>query len=196
MSPVPMMNEMSTPTVYLEAQILKCARILEREGKYVPDISMAGGFINETQMFKAIAMSNFGNGPLIKSITMVRSPLTAAMKALYYCELAEKGRLPRDFANKYGNNPEKFFIAAEELKTGYGGKVGKEIPWSAVGVYAYLSERLGLGLKQMLAGTRKFKLNLIDRGDIASMSKLAAEVTGIPMLHELEEELFEVILTS
>jgi len=117
MSPVPMMNEMSTPTVYLETQILKCARILEREDKYVPDISMAGGFVNETQMFKAIAMSNFdGDKPFVKSITMARSPLTAAMKAQYFCELAEKGRLPRDFANKYGNSPEKFFIAAEELK--------------------------------------------------------------------------------
>ncbi|RCV64824.1 Glutamate synthase domain-containing protein 2 [Methanophagales archaeon] len=196
MSPVPMMNEMSTPTVYLEAQILKCARILEREGKYVPDMSMAGGFVNETQMFKTIAMSNFGNGPYIKSITMARSPLTAAMKALYYSELAEKNRLPRDFANKYGNDPEKFFIATEELKTEYGSKVGKEIPWSAVGVYTYLSERLGLGLKQLLAGTRKFKLDLIDRGDIASLSKLAAEVTGIPMLHELEADLFEEILVS
>ncbi len=196
MSPVPMMNEMSTPTVYLEAQILKCARILEREGKYVPDMSMAGGFVNETQMYKAIAMSNFGNGPFIKSITMARAPLTAAMKSLYFTELAEKGRLPRDFANKYGNDPKKFFIAAEELKTEFGSKVGNEIPWSAVGVYTYLYERLGIGLKQMLAGSRKFKLDLIDRGDIASMSKLAAEVTGIPMLHELEADLFEEILTS
>ena len=196
MSPVPMMNEMSTPTVYLEAQILKCARILEREGKYVPDMSMAGGFVNETQMYKAIAMSNFGNGPFIKSITMARAPLTAAMKSLYFTELAEKGRLPRDFANKYGKDPEKFFIATEELKTEYGSKIGKEIPWPAVGVYTYLYERLGIGLKQMLAGSRKFKLDLIDRGDIASMSKLAAEVTGIPMLHELEADLFEEILTS
>ena len=195
MSPVPMMNEMSTPTVYLEAQILKCARILEREGKYVPDISMAGGFVNETQMFKAIAMSNFdGDNPYVKSITMARSPLTAAMKALYFTELAEKNRLPRDFVNKYGNSPEKFFIVADELKTEYGDKVGEEIPWSALGVYTYLSERLGLGLKQMLAGTRKFKLDLIDRNDIAALSKLASEVTGIPMMHEVEQDLFEGIL--
>jgi hypothetical protein len=68
--------------------------------------------------------------------------------------------------------------------------------WSAVGVYTYLYERLGIGLKQMLAGSRKFKLDLIDRGDIALLSKLAAEVTGIPMLHELEADLFEEILTS
>jgi len=198
MSPVPMMNEMGTPTIYLEAQILKCARILERAGKYVPDISMAGGFVNETQIFKAIAMSNFGDGkgPFVKSITMGRAPLTAAMKALYFTELAENGRLPRDFANKYGNNPEKFFIVAEDLKKEYGSKVGNEIPWSAVGVYTYLNDRIGLGLKQLLAGTRKFKLNLINRSDIVALSRRASEVTGIPMMHEIEAELFEEILTS
>lgn len=32
--------------------------------------------------------------------------------------------------------------------------------------------------------------------DIAALSKLASEVMGIPMLHELEAELFEEILTS
>ena len=74
--------------------------------------------------------------------------------------------------------------------------MGKEIPWSAVGVYTYLSERLGLGLKQLLAGTRKFKLDLIDRGDIAALSRLASEVTGKSMMHEVEAELFEEILTS
>lgn len=195
MSPVPMMNEMSTPTVYLEAQILKCAQILKKKGKYVPDISMAGGFINEMQMFKAIAMSNFGDGPFIKSITMARSPLTAAMESLYFCELAEKGKLPKDFASKYGNKPEEFFIAAEELRAKYGDKVGKEIPWPAVGVYTYLSERIGIGLKQLLAGVGKFKLELIDRNDLAALSKLAAEVTGIPMMHEVEADLFEEILS-
>ncbi|MFQ6053615.1 MAG: glutamate synthase-related protein [Candidatus Bathyarchaeia archaeon] len=34
MSPVPMMNEMSTPTVYLEAQVLKCAQILKKKGRH------------------------------------------------------------------------------------------------------------------------------------------------------------------
>jgi hypothetical protein len=196
MSPVPMMNEMGTPTVYLESQVLRCAQILKRKSKHVPDISMAGGFINETQIFKAIAMSNFdGDNPFIKSITMARSPLTAAMKSIYFTELSKENKLPRDFANKYGDRPEKFFIATEELKTKYGGKIGTGIPWSAVGVYTYLSERIGLGLKQLLAGTRKFKLDLIDRSDIATLSRLAFEVTGIPMMHEAEAELFEEILT-
>jgi hypothetical protein len=37
---------------------------------------------------------------------------------------------------------------------------------------------------------------LIDRGDIAALSKLAAEVMEIPMMRELEAESFEEILTS
>jgi len=49
MSPVPMMNEMGIPTVHLEALVLKCCEMLRRKGRHVPDIVMAGGFINETR---------------------------------------------------------------------------------------------------------------------------------------------------
>ena len=65
-SPVPMMDESGVPTVYLEAFVLKCLLTLKKHGKHVPDVSMAEGFINETQIFKAIAMSNFGAGPFVK----------------------------------------------------------------------------------------------------------------------------------
>ncbi len=54
MSPVPMMDEMSIPTVYLEAIVLKCAQILKKKGRYVPDLIMAGGFINETQISRQL----------------------------------------------------------------------------------------------------------------------------------------------
>ena len=193
MSPVPMMNEMSTPTVYLEAQILKCAQILKRKGKYVPDISMAGGFISETQIFKSIAMSNFGDGPLVKAITMARAPLTATMKSSYFVELAEQGKLPRNFANLYGSEPKKFFIAAPELEKKYGEKF-KDIPWPAVGLYSYLVERMGGGLQQLMAGTRKWKLDLINRDDLVSLTERASKVTGIPTPEELESDTLEQIL--
>ncbi|MEM3629752.1 MAG: glutamate synthase-related protein, partial [Candidatus Bathyarchaeia archaeon] len=103
MSPVPMMDEMGIPTVYLEAIVLKCAQILKKKGRYVPDLIMAGGFINETQIFKAIAMSNFGDGPFVKAVLMGRSPLTAVMKASYFKQLAQEGKLPKAFAERYGN---------------------------------------------------------------------------------------------
>ena len=193
MSPVPMMDEMGIPTVYLESIVLECARMLKKKGRYVPDLIMAGGFINETQILKAIAMSNFGDGPFVKAVLMGRSPLTAVMKASYFKQLAEEGKLPKAFADKYGNTPDKFFIAASELKQKYGERF-KEIPWEAVALYTYLTDRIGVGLKQLLAGARKWKLELINRNDLMSLSELAAKVTGIPMPHEAEKDAVERIL--
>lgn len=193
MSPVPMMDEMSTPTVYLEAQVLKCAEILRKKGRHVPDVIMAGGFISETQMFKAIAMSNFGEGPYVKAILMARAPLTAVMKSSYFVELAGKGKLPRSFAESYGTTPEKFFIATPKLKALYGERF-KDIPWEAVGLYSYLNERIKVGLQQLMAGARKWKLNLLDRSDLVSLTERAAKVTGIPLVEDAEADAIERIL--
>ncbi|MEM0314847.1 MAG: glutamate synthase-related protein, partial [Archaeoglobaceae archaeon] len=194
MSPVPMMNEMGIPTVYLEALVLKAARILKEKGRYVPDISIAGGFISETQILKAIAMSNFGDGPLVKTVTTGRSPLTAVMKSEYFIKLAKEGKLPKSFTEAYGDKPERFFALAGEFKAKFGDKIGTEIPWSAVGLYSYVY-RMSIGLKQLLAGMRKFRLELADRNDLAALSPLASEVTGIPMMHKVDERLFESILS-
>ncbi len=193
MSPVPMMNEMSTPTVYLETQVLECAKILDEEGKYVPDISIAGGFIQETQILKAMAMSNFGDGPYIKSVTMGRSPITAAFKGSYFADLAEEGNLPSKFEDKYGGKVEDFFVTISELKDRYGAKT-EEIPPGAIAVYTYLSDRLGTGLKQLLAGTRKWRLELAGRDDLASLTERAARVTGISMMDEVEDDVYGKIL--
>ncbi len=193
MSPVPMMDEMSIPTVYLETWVLKCARILEKKGRHVPDLVMAGGFISETQIFKSIAMSNFGNGPLVKAVLMGRSPLTAVMKANYFRQLSEEGKLPRTFANRYGETPDKFYIAAPELKEQFGERF-KEIPWEAVGLYTYLSDRVGVGLQQLLAGARKWKLHLLERKDLMALSERAAKVTGISLAEEAEQDAIDRIL--
>ncbi|RLG70767.1 MAG: FMN-binding glutamate synthase family protein, partial [Methanobacteriota archaeon] len=164
MSPVPMMNECATPVVYLEAQMMKCVELLKKKGRYVPDLAMAGGFVNEAQIFKAIAMSNLGDGPTVKTISMARAPITAVFKGGYFAELAEKNKLPKSFAELYGTNPEQFFITAHEIKRKHPeAKLGKDIPWSAVGLYTYFTDRIGVGLKQLMAGCRKFKLNLLDR---------------------------------
>ncbi len=194
MSPVPMMNEMGIPTVYLEALVLKAARMLKDKGKYVPDISIAGGFINETQIVKAVALSNFGDGPMVKSVTTGRAPLTAVMKSEYFVKLANEGRVPKSFAETYGDKPEKFFALADDFKAKFGEKLGSEIPWSAVGLYSYVY-RMSVGMKQLLAGMRKFRLDLVSRDDLAALTPLASEVTGIPMVHKIDEKLFENILS-
>jgi glutamate synthase domain-containing protein 2 len=193
MSPVPMMDEMSIPTVYLEAIVLKCAQILKKKGRHVPDLVMAGGFIEETSIFKTIAMSNFGDEPLVKGVLMGRSPITAAMKSHYFKLLAEQSKLPKSCADRYGTDPRKFFIATPTLKAEYG-KRFSEIPLEAVGVYTYLTDRVGVGLKQLMAGARRWKLDLLDRNDLMSLSERAAKVTGIPTVEEVEKEAIEKIL--
>jgi len=193
MSPVPMMDEMSIPTVYLESWVLKCAQILKKKGRYVPDIIMAGGFMSETQIFKAIALSNFGDGPLVKGVLMARSPITAVMKSSYFVELAQTGKLPKSFAEEYGNMPDLFFVATPTLKTEYGERF-KDIPWEAVGLYSYLTERVKVGLMQLMAGARKWRLDLLDRSDLMALTERAAKVTGIPLAEEAEADTVERIL--
>ncbi|MEI6632188.1 MAG: glutamate synthase-related protein [Chlamydiota bacterium] len=193
MSPIPMMQDCSTPTIYLESIVLEAVRILRENGKYIPDIAIAGGFVNETQIFKAIAMSNFGGGPYVKAIAMARAPITAAMKADYFTKLAEAEGLPPQFRARYGDNPENFFITMTELRARFGKAVGKELPWTAVGEYTYF-DRLRVGLQQLIAGCKKFNLNLIDRRDLASLTPLARDVTGVPMIHEYERKAFADIL--
>jgi hypothetical protein len=193
MSPVPMMDEMSIPTLYLQALVLQCAQILKKKGKYVPDLVMAGGFIEETSIFKTIALSNFGQGPLIKAVLMGRSPITAAMKASYFKQLSQEGKLPKNFVEKFGATPDKFFIATPELKAKYGERFG-EIPLESIGVYTYLTDRVGVGLKQLMAGNRKWNLGLLNRGDLMSLSTIATQVTGIPLAHEVENDAVQKIL--
>lgn len=195
MSPVPMMDECGTPTVYLEAQVLDCLNILKEGGMHIPDILMAGGFNNETQIFKAIALSNFGNKPYVKAIAMARAPLTAVMKATYFAKLAEEERLPRSFAEKYGKTIERMFITSTELKQKYGERFSK-LPAGAIGLYTYLNDRIGIGLKQLMAGCRKFKLDLLDRSLLASLTERAHKVTKIPLLEDVDRDIMVQILTD
>jgi hypothetical protein len=188
-----MMDEMSIPTVYLEAIVLKCAQLLKKKGRYVPDIIMAGGFISETQIYKSIALSNFGDGPFVKAVLLGRSPITAAFKGSYFKQLSEEGKLPKAFADRFGATPDKFFIAVPELKAEYGERF-KEIPYEAIAVHTYLTDRIGVGLKQLLAGSRRWKLDLIGRNDLMSLNETAAQVTGIPMANEVEKDAIEKIL--
>jgi hypothetical protein len=53
---------------------------------------------------------------------------------------------------------------------------------------------VGVGLRQLLAGNRKWKLELVSRNDLMSLSERATKVTGIPMPDEFEKDAIEKIL--
>ena len=68
-----------------------------------------------------------------------------------------------------------------------------KIPWGALGLYGYM-ERIRVGLQQLLAGMRKFKLHLASREDLFALTERAARVTGIPLAEESEAEEMEKII--
>jgi hypothetical protein len=180
MSPVGMMNEGSIPTAYLEALVVGCLDMIKNRNPNtkIPIIAIAGGIANETQMFKVLAMG----APYVKCIAMARAPITAAMKAKYIGEIITRNEATPAILNNLGFPKEKdpkslslseAFVEYENLCKN---NDGKEIPPSAVGVYTYFASKLGIGLMQLLAGVRKFKLDLIDRGDIAYITQRANDV--------------------
>ena len=200
MSPVSMMNEGSIPTVYLEALVIGCLDMIKEKcpNTSFPTIAIAGGIANEAQIFKALAMG----APYIKCIAMARAPITAAMKAKYIGEkIVEKEITPAMLKNLgFLKNKDPKSLTLNEAFVEYDNlqRINKErrIPPSAVGVYTYLVSKLGTGLKQLLAGVRKFKLDLVDRHDIAFISQRAKEICkkwnlGIKSQESLDFELIK-----
>lgn len=185
MSPWRMMNEWGIPTVYLEALLYNFLRRLEEKGAFIPDCAIAGGIALEDQIFKAIALG----APYVKAVCMGRATLTAATVG------KTQGQLLQD---TYGRGREyreallRTFIGAVALKEKYGHDF-ERIPPAAIAIYTYY-DRLAVGLKQLMAGARKFALDKITRGDLMALTREAAAVTGIPYVMEADLEEVERIL--
>ena len=189
MSPWRMMNEWGIPTLYLQALAHKFASQLKAKGRYVPHMAIAGGFSLEDHLFKALALG----APHFKAVCMGRALMIPAFVGKNIKAWVDEGKLPADI-KKYGETPERIFITTETLKAKYG-KDFARIPWGAVAMYTY-ADRLKLGLQQLMAGTRKFSLKHVDRSDIVSLTREAADVTGIPYIMDSDMKEAERILCS
>ncbi len=187
MSPWRMMNEWGIPTIYLQALAYKFASQLKAKGKYVPDMAIAGGFSLEDHVFKALALG----APFFKAVCMGRALMIPAFVGKNIKKWTDEDKLPVDI-KKYGDVPERIFISTETLRSKFG-KDFDRIPWGAVAMYTF-TDRLRLGLQQMMAGARKFSLKYLDRSDIVSLTKEATDVTGIPYVMESDMKESERIL--
>jgi glutamate synthase domain-containing protein 2 len=185
MSPWRMMNEWGIPTVYIESLLYKFLKRLNEKGEFVPSCAIAGGIALEDHVFKAIALG----APYVNAVCIGRSTLTAAMVGKTHGHLMEEtyGR-----GEKYQEMLLRTFTAAEQLKEKYGKDFDK-IPPAAIGVYTYY-DRLATGLRQLMAGERKFALRYVDRNDIMSLTREAADVSGIPYIMETDAEEVDKIL--
>ena len=187
MSPWRMMNEWGIPGVELWSLLHNYCERLAKKGEYVPDIILAGGFTLEDQVFKGLALV----APYVKAIGMARAPLAAVMVAKTLGKAIDSGELPI-FLERLGRTREAIFVTAEQLKREYG-KDYEKIPTSAIGLYTYY-ERLATGLQQLMAGARKFRLDLVDRNDLVALTKEAAEISGIPYIMDADREEVDRIL--
>ncbi len=189
MSPWRMMNEWGIPSVEIWSLTWKFADQLAKQGEYVPDIALAGGITFEDQIFKALALG----APYVKAVGMARSPLAAAMVGKTIGGRINDGQVPV-YVERFGNSKDEIFVTAPELRRRFGTRFD-ELPAGAIGVYTYF-KRLSQGLRQMMAGERKFALDYISRDDIASLTKEASDISGIPFITDVDKEEVQKILKA
>jgi glutamate synthase domain-containing protein 2 len=190
MSPWRMMNEWGVPPVELHTMTYEYAKILKDKGEHVPALAFAGGFVFEDQMFKGLAMG----APFIKLIGMARSPIAAAMVGKTIGRTIDENQIPV-YIERFGHTKDEIFVTAADLRQKLGDKEFEKIPTGAIGLYTYY-ERLAQGLRQLMAGCRKFALEYISRDDIMSITKEAAERSGIQYIMDVDKGRVEEILSS
>lgn len=89
--------------------------------------------------------------------------------------------------SQFGSTPEEIFINYEDVKDIVGANEIKNIPLGAVGIYSY-SEKIRVGLQQLMAGARCFSIPAISRNELMSLTEECAKVTGIPYLMDAYRE--------
>jgi glutamate synthase domain-containing protein 2 len=189
MSPWHMMNEWGMPPVEIHSLTYYYADKLAKKGKHVPALAFAGGIAFEDQIFKALALG----APYSRIVGMARGPLCAAMVGKTIGKKIREDEIPV-FVERFGNKKEEIFVTASKLKKELG-KDFDSVPTGALGLYTYI-ERLAQGLKQLMTGNRKFALKHITRDDIASLTKDAANISGIPYVMDVDKEEVEKILNG
>ena len=148
---------------------------------------MAGGFTFEDQIFKGLALG----APYVKVVGMARAPIAAAMVGKTIGKRVAEGQIPV-YVERFGSSEDEIFVTAPELKRRFGKRYA-ELPTGAIGLYTYY-ERLDQGLRQLMAGNRKFALSYITRDDIAALTKEAAEISGIPYIMDVDKDEVDKIL--
>jgi len=189
MSPWRMMNEWGIPSVEIWSLTYKYAHQLAKAGEYLPDIVFAGGITFEDQIFKALAIG----APYVKAVGMARGPMAATMVGKTIGKRIQEGQIPV-YVERFGSSAEEIFVTAPDLKHKYGERF-KELPTGAMGLYSYF-KRLSQGLRQLMAGNRKFSLSYVTRDDIAALTKDSANISGISFILDVDKDEVEKILKS
>ncbi len=188
MSPWRMMNEWGVPVLELHSLLYQYASRLAAKELHVPALALAGGFTFEDQIFKGLALG----APFVKLIGMARSPLAAAMVGKTIGRTIDAGRIPV-YVERFGRTRDEIFVTAHSLREELGAKEFEKVPAGALGLYTYY-ERLAQGMRQLMAGSRKFSPELLSRDDLAALTREAADVTGLPYVMDVDKAQIDEIL--
>jgi glutamate synthase domain-containing protein 2 len=175
MSPWRMMEEWGVPTFYLQSMANELAGKLAAQGSYVPDIAIAGGFSTEDHVFKVLAMG----APHTKAVCMGRALMIPGFVGKNIEVWMKEQDLPKS-VSAFGTTKEEIFVTYESLRAEYGDEVEK-FPMGALGIYTY-SDKIRVGLQQLMSGTRNMKLDTISRSDVMALTREASEVSGVPFV--------------
>ncbi len=183
MSPWRMMTEWGVPPIYLHSMAYDLCKRLAKKGAWVPDIAFAGGFSSEDHIFKAVALG----APYCKAVCMGRALMIPGMvgKNIGLWLEGKSGGLPKT-VSKYGSTKDEIFVSYEELRDRYGVETD-DLPTGAIGIYT-ATEKLKVGLQQLMAGARKWRVDLITRNELASLTEEAEKITGIPYIMDAYRE--------
>jgi hypothetical protein len=181
MSPWRMMNEWGMPPVELHSLLYQYAKQLADQGEYVPALALAGGFTFEDQIFKGLAIG----APFVKLIGMARSPIAAAMVGKTIGRAIEEHQIPV-YVERFGSSIDEIFVTASDLRRELGEEEFSRIPPGAIGLYTYY-ERLAQGLRQLMAGSRKFSMEHMSRDDLAALTPEAAAISHIPHVMDIDK---------
>jgi glutamate synthase domain-containing protein 2 len=190
MSPWRMMEEWGMPTLYLHSAAYEFAKILADKGERPPDMAFAGAFSSEDGVFKALALG----APYSKAVCMGRALMIPGMVGKNIAQWLSDGKLPNS-VGQFGSTPEEIFVCYEAVKDLVGADEIKNIPLGAIGIYSY-SDKIKIGLQQLMAGSRCFSVPAITRRELMSLTEECAKVTGIPYLMEAYREEALAILDS
>jgi len=133
--------------------------------------------------------------PHVKAVCMGRALMIPGMVGKNVAAWLSNGEgLPKS-VSAYGKSPEEIFICYEDLAAKYGRATVQKIPLGAIGVYTFV-DKLRVGLQQIMAGSRNFRLAAISREDVMALTEEAAKVSGIPYVMDAYQEEAEKIING
>ena len=190
MSPWRMMEEWGMPSIYLHSAAAEFAATLAAKGERVPDLAFGGGFSAEDHIFKALSLG----APFCKAVCMGRAMMIPGMVGKNVNTWMNNGGLPNT-VSQYGNTLEEIFVCWEQVADIVGKDEMKSLPLGAVGIFSYV-EKLKIGLQQLMAGSRRFRIGVMSRNDLMSLTEECAKITGIPYIMDAYRADAEAILNT